>query len=265
MSKHLLNSTEEVAVWLRRLRGAVIGYVGLILLVGVVYLVAKLIGAEFGTLLIGVVATLAGLALGAVAWGGLWLVGVASEQAVQIERQRERITLLESHLQVIEVELEQLREAQASTAQSPDPAVPPQPFPRIVPPEEETAQAPEAPAQPALAAPTPERAQSDEDRFRAALESGDLRRARELWKTLNGTVSAEQRTRLAERLDALTARVAEELRNQFVAMIQAEQFSAALRTGEEIVRVLPDSRMRRDFEAIRPHLEARAAARTGSA
>jgi hypothetical protein len=112
---------------------------------------------------------------------------------------------------------------------------------------------------PAAESVSPAAGQASEDRVRAALEAGDIRAARELWQALDGGVSPTQRTDLQEQIDELTARVAAELREEFASLVRNEDFSAALRKGAEIAELLPESRMRRDFETIRAHLEARAA------
>jgi len=49
------------------------------------------------------------------------------------------------------------------------------------------------------------------------------------------------------------------LRDEFAALVRSARFAAAIRKGEEIVALVPDSRMAHDFNLLRPHLEARAA------
>jgi len=248
-------SPGEVAPWLRRLRIVVVAYVALILLFGLVYIAAKLIGAEFGSLLIGVVATLSALALGALAWGGLWLAGNMLEQRADFERERERIDLVESALQAVEVELEQ-HDHDADRAENP--------LTRAQADDIHVVRLSPAPSASeysgsTVAAPAPSATPAVEERLRAAIEAGDMRAARDLWPALDGGVPASRRNELRNRLDALTDRVAGRLRDEFAALVRREDYRAALRKGDEIAALLPESRMCRDFESLRPHLEARAA------
>lgn len=255
MSKHLMLSRSEFETWLRRCRVAVIAFVGLILLVGAVYIVSKLIGAQFAPLFVGLIATIAGCALGAVAWGGLWLADLVVSQGEQVERQRERIAQLEADLQLQEAEAEaRAQDALAQADVTPPPVVAPvAPYPRIAPVREEPEPEPVV-ADDALAAST-----TQEERFCAALASGDLRSANSLWRDLNGHVVGERREALKVQLDALRAQVAARLRREFADLLHAQDYTGALRKGDEIADIMPTSRMRSDFDVIRPHLEARAA------
>ena len=72
------------------------------------------------------------VALGVVAWGGLWLAGLVHAQGEQLERQRERIALLESSLQMLEVEIEQ-KTAAPAVAPGVENAPRDSSFPRIAP------------------------------------------------------------------------------------------------------------------------------------
>lgn len=310
MSKQLLMSPSAFGTWLRRLRMAVAAYVGLVLLVAVVYVVAKLIGAEFSTLLVGVVGAIAALAVGAVAWGGIWLASLTQAQNDRIEQQRERLALLESSLQMLEVELEQkiaavpapvapppaesypriaVHESEPEpqrygrapqipdeVAEAPAPSdvvTPPTPPPAFAPAEPElpavnaiepefpptTEYSPESEGAPAVEPPPAADLPPVEERIEQALASGDVRAARTLWEGLDGGVTSQQRSELQARVDALAADTAHQLRDEFAALVRAERFTDALRKGEEIVELVPDSRMSHDFAIIRPHLEARAA------
>jgi hypothetical protein len=255
-------SQDEYQAWLRRCRVIVVVYVGLILLVGLVYIGAKLIGAEFAPLFIGLVATIAGCGLGAVAWGGIWLAGLVHEQGEQLERQRERIACLEAALQLYEAQAEARAVESDTPTGEPEVAAEPLPktepaYPRIVQPvgEKEREPSPTA-AQPPAAAQLPA-----EEAFESALAAGDLTAATKALGALNGHSSSERMDALAARLQVLRREVARRLREEFAALIHEQDYRAALRKGEEIAALLPASRMRSDFDVIRPHLEARAAAR----
>ncbi|HRX83902.1 MAG TPA: hypothetical protein P5572_02665 [Phycisphaerae bacterium] len=294
MSKRSLITRSEFTAWLRRLRMAVMAYVGVILLVAAIFILARLLGADVGLPFVGVTALFAGLVLGAVTWAGLWLADVVHAQAAQLEKQREQIALLESSLQMLEVDIEQktaathaaLLEEKAERESSllriatrpeptpryaPEPPAPPEPAPpvaKIEPVEAPEVEVPEVelpevelPEEPAPvveikpSAPPPDQPEVTERSPRVEVPEVDKTPVSpppdpEPPTPQPPPVEPPSNDRLAD---------AAALRDEFAALVQSAQFAAAIRKGEEIVALVPDSRMAHDFNLLRPHLEARAA------
>ncbi len=292
MARETLISEGQLQSWQRRGKVAVAGYMGLILLVGLVYIVAKLIGAEFGPLFIGLVATIAGCAVGAVAWGVLWLMRKVVLQAHQLERLRERLALLEATLELREAEAEAATvtagaaaidktspvEATADLDASAADDLAHQHFPRIAdfqgPALQWRPQVPKVAAAPPMVSEIEEAPpaaiderqtveaeagpQNVREQLEAAIGDNDLPAAQRLWTQWEQDAPAEVSAELGERLDALTQETSTRLRDEFARLVREENFEAAMMKGEEIAELLPGSRMQAEYHALRPQLERRA-------
>jgi hypothetical protein len=61
-----------------------------------------------------------------------------------------------------------------------------------------------------------------------------------------------------QELDRLVHREMNRLRNEFADRVRGGDYAGALRTGERIATLFPDSALAREFESIRQHLQRRA-------
>ncbi len=63
-----------------------------------------------------------------------------------------------------------------------------------------------------------------------------------------------------EELDRLVHREMNRLRDEFADLVRAGNYAGALRTGERIATLFPDSTLAREFNSIRRHISSRASA-----
>jgi hypothetical protein len=94
-------------------------------------------------------------------------------------------------------------------------------------------------------------------RWRIALREGDLSQCREVFSMLVDVAAPELVADLEAQIVGLQGRIEDRLRSEFAARISSCDYVGALATGDEICVLLPDSRIARDFERIRPHLTRR--------
>ena len=95
-------------------------------------------------------------------------------------------------------------------------------------------------------------------RWRIALRNGDLRQCREVFSMLVDVAAPELVADLKAQMADLKERIEDRLRGEFASRIESCDYAGALAAGDEIRTLLPDSRIARDFERVRPHLARRA-------
>ena len=256
MSRATIISETQADKRIRQGRAIVVGFTALSTLVGYGFIVAKLVAAEYSLALIGLVATLAACGVGAVAWGGLRLARLAVSIANNLERIRYRLDMLEATVE--------LHDAEADLGASSGDSAPAK-FPRIVGESRKSgAEGPSAArsgddAAPGRAADSPSAGSTEngESQFQTALEAGDLRTCRRVWSRLQAGLDEDRVAALEEQLARLKEEKSRTLREEFASLVRNRDFKTAMRKGEEIVELFPDSRMTVDYKSILPHLQRR--------
>jgi len=95
-------------------------------------------------------------------------------------------------------------------------------------------------------------------RWKRAYREGDLQACREVFSAFEPIADADLVRSMHEQLEEVVQRTERRLRLQFQQLVHEQQFDQALRVGGEIMRLLPNRPIAREFSRIRPHLERKA-------
>ncbi len=91
--------------------------------------------------------------------------------------------------------------------------------------------------------------------WKVAVRDSDLGECRRVLSTLVDIVTSEELAPLESQFATLAERVELGLRKSFTAHVQNRDFAGALAVGNQILELLPDRSVARDFEALKGQLE----------
>lgn len=211
----------------------------LLVLAGVGFVIAECAVAEFGTAFVGLVATLSGVGLIVVSSITFRMIRKVTVHANQMQGLKQRIDELELEFDANQNTANRNTASHSTTNQNTmadehDPI-----------PTKHDDEALEDTTEPGT-------------RFARAIASQDLATCRQLWPTIKNATDSEQTAQVEAAFMALEKQTSASLRDRFAEQFRAENYRAALETGERIVALFPESRMSADFQAIRKRLESMA-------